>query len=74
MSVTFIFWFKALSYSENTSKTSNLIYISPFISLIFIHHILGERINMSTLYGITFIVIGILIQSINKKGEKYEKT
>ena len=72
MGLTFIFWFKALSYSTNTSKISNLIYISPFLSLVFIHYILGEVIRINTIYGLTFIIAGIFIQSI-KRRENFEK-
>jgi drug/metabolite transporter (DMT)-like permease len=64
MGITFIFWFKALKLSDNTSKVSNYIYISPFVSLVFIHYIVGETIEITTLYGLALIISGILIQSI----------
>jgi len=30
--------------AENTSRVSNLIFLSPFLSLVLIHYILGEPI------------------------------
>ncbi len=62
MSVTFFIWLKALEKSKNFAKTSNFIYLTPFISLIFIHFIVGERIYVSTMVGLTLIVLGIILQ------------
>ncbi len=62
MGITFIFWLKAMQSSSNTSKIANLIFISPFLSLIFIYFIIKEPIYMSTLVGLGFIITGLLIQ------------
>ncbi|RXJ89214.1 EamA family transporter [Arcobacter sp. CECT 8983] len=62
MGITFLFWLKAMQSAENTSKIANLIFISPFVSLIFIYFILNEKIFVSTLIGLAFIIIGLLIQ------------
>ncbi len=62
MSITFVFWLSALKYSARTDKVSQLIFLSPFISLIFIHFIIGENIVISTLIGLVFIILGIIIQ------------
>ncbi|KAA0003810.1 MAG: DMT family transporter [Thermoplasmata archaeon] len=62
MSLTFFIWFKALEKSKNYARTSNFIYLSPFISLIFIHFIVGERIYISTMVGLLLIVLGIIMQ------------
>ncbi|TAL71085.1 MAG: DMT family transporter [Bacteroidetes bacterium] len=67
MGITFVFWLKALNYSETTSQVSNIIYLSPFISLVFIYFILGEKILLSSFLGLAFIISGILIQQINYK-------
>ena len=66
MGFAFIFWLKALKYSETTDKVSNLIYISPFLSLIFIHYIVGEKIFFTTIIGLILIITGIFIQNRNK--------
>lgn len=62
MGITFVIWLKALNLSKATALISNLIFLSPFISLMFIHFILGEEILPSTLIGLLMIVSGILIQ------------
>ncbi|MFW5820793.1 MAG: DMT family transporter, partial [Bacteroidota bacterium] len=62
MGLAFLFWMKALQYSETTDKISNLVFIFPFISLIFIHYILGEFIHLTTLYGLILVIAGIFIQ------------
>ena len=66
MGIAFIFWLKALKFTESTSKISNLIYISPFLSLLFIHYIVGENIYITTLAGLALIVVGIVGQSWRK--------
>lgn len=67
MGITFVFWLKALKYAVNTAKVSNLVYLSPFMSLIFISLILGERIMLSTLAGLSMIILGIVMQQFNKE-------
>ncbi|MCB8994043.1 MAG: DMT family transporter [Bacteroidales bacterium] len=68
MGLAYIFWMKALQLSSSTDKISNLIYISPFLSLFFIHYIAGEKIYFTTLIGLTLVVTGILFQKIKAKG------
>jgi len=62
MGITFVVWLKALNLSKTTALVSNLVFLSPFISLIFIHFILGEGILPSTIIGLFLIVTGILVQ------------
>jgi drug/metabolite transporter (DMT)-like permease len=62
MGITFILWLKALSLSKTTAKVSNLIYLSPFISLVIIRFAVGEEIFASTVIGLLLIVTGIFIQ------------
>ena len=62
MGVTFILWMMALKLSSTTAKVSNLIYLSPFGSLILIHFFVGEVILLSTVIGLAFIVGGIILQ------------
>jgi len=64
MGIAYIFWLKALQLSETTDKVSNLIYISPFFSLFFIHYIAGEKIYLTTIAGLVLVVTGIIIQKI----------
>jgi drug/metabolite transporter (DMT)-like permease len=53
---------KAMQLSENNAKTGNLIFLSPFLSLVFIHFILGETIFVTTFIGLAFIISGIWYQ------------
>lgn len=62
MGLTFLFWFKALHYTNNTARISNLIFLTPFISLLFINGILHEAIHPATLWGLGLIVLSNLIQ------------
>ena len=59
---TYILWMKAMQLSENNAKTGNLIFLSPFLSLVFIHFILGETIYYTTFVGLVFIISGIWYQ------------
>lgn len=64
MSFTFVIWLKALNYSSDTAKVSNLIYLSPFLALFIISLTVGEKIHTSTVIGLVFIVAGIILQQI----------
>ena len=62
MSITFVIWLKALKFSSDTAKVSNLIYLAPFIGLFWINSTVGEAIHLSTIVGLVLIVGGILFQ------------
>jgi len=62
LGITYILWMKAMHLSENNAKTGNLIFLSPFISLVFIHFILGETIFATTFIGLALIISGIWFQ------------
>ena len=63
MGLTFLLWSKALKLSTTTAKVSNLIFLSPFVSLVLIHYILpNEDVILSTYIGLVFIVTGIYMQ------------
>jgi len=61
MSITFILWNKALELTSRTEKISNIIFLSPFISLFFISIFLNETILPSTYIGLSIIITGIFI-------------
>ncbi|BES70532.1 DMT family transporter [Marinobacter nanhaiticus D15-8W] len=67
MGIAFVLWMFAMKKAENTSQVSNLIFISPFLSLIFIHFILGEEILESTYVGLVLIVVGLWWQQRGRK-------
>jgi len=72
MGITFVLWLMALKLSETTAQVSNLIYLSPFLSLLFIGLILGEKILSSTFIGLTLIVAGIILQQ-NKRKKNFSR-
>ena len=66
MGITFVLWIKALKLTRRTDKIGNLIYLTPFCSLVFISIILCEKIFITTLFGLILIIIGILTRQIKK--------
>ncbi|GAL12795.1 metabolite transporter (DMT) superfamily [Vibrio astriarenae] len=64
MGVTFVLWLSALKLTNNTARISNLIFASPFISLMLLSTIIGEDIHPSTLVGLVLIIIGLVIQQL----------
>ncbi len=67
MGITFVLWLKALQLSQSTAKISNLIYITPFLSLVLIRLILKEHIFLTSVAGLVLILLGILFQRLNNK-------
>ncbi len=59
MGITFLIWLKAIKKDLETS--SLLSYLVPFLSLIFIHLFVGEKIHLSTITGLIFILSGIYL-------------
>ncbi len=72
MGITFFLWLKGLQLSSNKAKTATLVYISPFLSIIFIALVLNEKIFLSSLVGLFFIIVGILFQHIYVVGGKFK--
>ncbi|KAF5029107.1 EamA-like transporter family protein [anaerobic digester metagenome] len=62
MGIAFVFWLKAMRLTESAARIGNLIFFSPFLSLVFIALLLGERILPTTLAGLVLIVAGNLLQ------------
>ncbi|HHI87418.1 MAG TPA: DMT family transporter, partial [Candidatus Cloacimonetes bacterium] len=62
MGLTFIVWLSALKYAKTTAQVSNFIYITPFLSLLLVSIVVGEKILFSTIIGLVFIIAGIILQ------------
>jgi drug/metabolite transporter (DMT)-like permease len=67
MGFTFLIWLKALHLAKNTATISNLVYMAPFLSLLFIHHLVGEKIYSTTVIGLILIIAGIFVQNYSAK-------
>ena len=68
--ITYVLWMKAMQLSTNNAKIGNLVFLAPFVSLIFIHFILKETIYVTTFIGLIFIVSGIFTQRLDRKKQK----
>jgi drug/metabolite transporter (DMT)-like permease len=67
MGITFFFWLKALQMAETSDKVSNMVYLAPFISMIFLYFIIGEPVYYTTPAGLVLIISGIYIQNRKTK-------
>ena len=63
--LSYVFWFKALEHGD-TFIVSNLLYLTPAISLLFVLLLLDEPIHASAVSGLVLIIAGILFQSRQK--------
>ncbi|MBY8138500.1 DMT family transporter [Vibrio fluvialis] len=70
MGITFVLWLSALKNTNNTARISNLIFASPFISLILLSTIIGEEIHPTTLFGLVLIIAGLVVQQVKRKHKK----
>jgi drug/metabolite transporter (DMT)-like permease len=74
MGLSFVLWLQAMKLTENTARIANLIFLSPILSLFFIHYLVGEQIYKSTLVGLVLVLAGLGLQAFDKKvkqsGEK----
>jgi drug/metabolite transporter (DMT)-like permease len=61
MGLTFVLWMKALSLTDRTDRISPLVFISPFVSLLFITFILKESIHFTTVIGLVLIAGGVFM-------------
>ena len=62
MGITFVCWLMALRLAANTAQVGTLIFISPFLSLVFINLLVGEVIRVATMAGLGLIVAGLVVQ------------
>ena len=62
MGIAFVAWLRALRLSRTTAQVGQLIYLTPFLSLLVIALVVGEPIYASTLAGLALIVGGIVLQ------------
>jgi drug/metabolite transporter (DMT)-like permease len=67
MGLTFVLWMSALRHARSAASVSNLVYLSPFLSLLIIAAVLRESIYPSTLIGLLLIVGGILWQQFGDR-------
>ena len=61
MGITFLLWNAALARTEHPARIGNIVYLGPFVSLVWIRLVLGEEIRPATVAGLAVIVVGILV-------------
>ena len=64
MGLAFVTWLTALKCAENAARVANLIFLSPFCSLLLIHFFVGEAILPSTVVGLGLILAGLGVQRV----------
>ncbi|MBN2102972.1 DMT family transporter [bacterium] len=64
MGLTFVLWMRALELAPSAGSISHVVYLSPFLSLIFLKLILKEHILISSVIGLCLIIGGVLIGSL----------
>ena len=66
MGASFVTWLLAMQTAKHVSRIANLIFLSPFISLLWINGVLGEQVLPSTLVGLAMILLATLWQQTQK--------
>lgn len=66
MGVTFVLWLMALRTTERAAGITNLVFLTPLLSMVFIALILKETITLATLGGMGLILSALLIQKVLK--------
>jgi drug/metabolite transporter (DMT)-like permease len=61
MGVTFLLWQRALRITNHAGRIGQLIFLSPFMSLVLIATVLGEQIQPGSVVGLAIIVAGLLV-------------
>jgi drug/metabolite transporter (DMT)-like permease len=61
MGVTFVLWQTAMRRTAHAGRIAQLIFLSPFLSLVLIDRVLGEAVSASSVAGLALIVAGLLI-------------
>jgi drug/metabolite transporter (DMT)-like permease len=62
MGLTYYLWLKALRLAGRTDRIANLVFLAPFLSLVFISVFLNEHIYYTTFIGLVLIIGGIVYQ------------
>jgi len=60
--ISFGFWFLALKHGD-IIEMSSIVFITPFISLIYIHFLLGEEILLFSVIGLFIIIFGVFLNN-----------
>ena len=69
MGVTFLLWQRALSTARHAARIGQLIFLSPFVSLVLIDRVLGEAVHPSAIAALGLIVAGLVLVNRDTAGD-----
>ena len=61
MGITFLLWQQALRRTAQAARIGQLIFISPFLSLVIIYVVLQEHITWGAVAALLIIVLGLQV-------------
>jgi drug/metabolite transporter (DMT)-like permease len=61
MGMTFLLWQQALKLASEAARIGQLIFLSPFVSLLLIGAVLGEHVHPTSWIGLGIIVTGLIV-------------
>ena len=61
MGVAFLMWQRAMRLTDHAARIGQLIFVSPFLSLVLIDQVLGEPVGMRSVVALAIIVGGLVI-------------
>ncbi|WNL43408.1 DMT family transporter [Halomonas sp. PAMB 3264] len=64
MGIAFILWQLAIHRVSRTARVTNLIFLSPPVSLFLLHVVVGEPLLASTFAGLALILTGLALQQL----------
>ncbi|WP_299204449.1 DMT family transporter [uncultured Amphritea sp.] len=67
MGFAFLLWMQAMRMTDNTAQLSNLVYLSPPLSLLLLATIADEPVMISTIIGLILIISGVLFQQLKRR-------
>ena len=67
MGLTYLMWNTALKWASSTAVISGFIFLTPFMALIPIWIVVGEKIAFSTVIGLFLVVLGIFAERKARK-------
>lgn len=67
--ITYYLWFRVLK-TTSSALAASLSFVTPFITLVFIMLLLGEKITIIQITGFLLIITGIAVQSLSHISKK----
>jgi drug/metabolite transporter (DMT)-like permease len=61
MGFAFLFWQRALRLTARAARIGQLVFLSPFLSLVLIGTVLGEDVKVTSIAGLAVIVAGLWV-------------